>query len=209
MLLTLILLAMVGIFCFAGVSCSNGTPAHANTGTQVTRQNISPLTREQIRDSLKTLESSEMPMSTIGAMCYVPRPVLDRAEYICPKCGGKTLYSQNNASFVEWDIESCRREFKRLKSETKLAFTLDESSYCAHCSPKAGEHQLVLTVKYPDGLSHSSAPISANDLRILRYFLKGELSYKTSNDGTSPLKNELPRLRQLLGVSTKQKTEGK
>jgi len=201
---------VIGLACFLGVSCSrNSSVAGAGTQRPVTRQNMRSLSREQIQEKLKRLEARKAPEPKMGAMCYDMAAPPDRAEYVCPKCGEKTLYSKDNARIVAWEIEACRREFSTLRGASDLSLTLDESSYCAHCSPSARKHQLALVVQYADGSSHTTAPISQGDMRILRDFLKGELSYETFNEGKQPLKNELPRLRELLGVGPEKEAVGK
>lgn len=201
MLMTLIILMMFGIACLLGVSCSDNTPMRSDTKTQITRQNIRSLSREQIQEKLRILESSQLPPEPqIGAMCYAVAGHPSRAEYVCPKCGEKTLYSNNSAKFIARQLEACRREFKMLQGMPELSLTLDESSFCAHCKPEFRPHQLVLTVNYADGSSRTSTPISLDDLRILRSFMNGDALYETSSNGPRPLKNEIPRLRELLGV---------
>lgn len=200
----------IGLACFLGVSCSrNSSLAGAGTQQPVTRQNLRSLSREQIEEKLKRLESRSAPKPKMGAMCYSMASPPEIAEYVCPKCGEKTLYSKDDARVVAWDIENCRRAFTTLKGATDLSLALDESSYCAHCSPSAREHQLALIVQYADGSTHTTAPVSDDDMRILRDFLKGELSYETSNEGKQPLKGELPRLRELLGIDPEKAAVGK
>lgn len=133
-------------------------------------------------------------------MCYASLPRQKTVTYVCPVCGEKTLYHEGNADFVQGELAICHRLFSETKKNTDLSLSLDESSFCAKCAPKATEHQLALIVVYPDGRRHVSAPISWRDLAMLDAFLKGEDAYRTFNDGSRPLKPELPRLRELLGV---------
>lgn len=190
----------IGAVVLVSVSCARHP--HASTGAPlpVTRQTLRSLSREQVEKKLKAVETRTAPEPKMGAMCYEMAAPPDRAEYVCPKCGEKTLYAADHAQFVTWELEACRREFDGLHRASDLALALDESSLCAHCSPAATEHHLALVVRYADGSSRTTAPVSHDDLRILRAFLKGELVYTTSNDGSAPLKDELPRLRTLLGI---------
>jgi hypothetical protein len=149
---------------------------------------------------LANIEKKASPEPKMGAMCYKMAAPPERAEYVCPKCGEKTLYTKDAAREIEWELDSCRREFLLLKSASALSLALDESSYCSHCRPDAKKHALELVVTYADGASCTNSPITDVDLSILQGFLKGGLDFKTSNDSTVPLKKMLPRLRQLLGV---------
>ena len=156
------------------------------------------LSRDQIQERLKELESRKSPQPKMGACCYSMSEPPKYAEYICPGCGEKTLYIRDHAMFIAWELESCRREFNFLKASTDISLKLDESSYCGKCSPDATTFQLTLTVTYGDETAVTSAPISENDLRILGEFFKGKLSYKTFTDGSRPLKDVLHILRELL-----------
>lgn len=163
------------------------------------------MSRAEMELKLARLEAAEAPEPKMGAMCYAVsiRPL--ETTYVCPHCGEKTLYAQDEARFISWELAACRREFYQLKGVAQLKLKLDESSFCKHCRPKAKEHRLVLTVAYADGTAHTTAPVSHWDLQILRYFLEGRVEYRTFNDGTSPVKAALPRLRELLGVSAQTK----
>lgn len=179
----------------------------------VTRESIRSLSREQIQKKLKTLGARKAPKPRPGAMCYSPIGNLEDEweyvwEYTCPKCGEKTLYRGDNSRFVARRVEACRREFNILKGVSDLSLDLNESSYCSYCSPEAQTHQLALVVNYADGSSHTNPSVSLGDLRILGDFLKGELSYTTDTDGIEPLKEKLPRLRELLGVEPKKEGGG-
>ena len=180
-----------------------------NPQKAVTRQSMRVLTREDILEKLKLLSAQESPRPKMGAMCYMPAPRAGREEYVCPRCGEITLYANKSAIFDAWKLDACRREFNILKIVSDLSLSLDESSYCSHCSPDARTHQVVLVIKYPDGSSHSCAPISDDDLRMVRSFLKGKLSYKTDNDAEESVKESLPRLKELLGIETGETAVGK
>jgi hypothetical protein len=189
---------------FFGLSFSKTARADEKPAA-ITRKAIRSLTREQIQQKLKTLEAAKAPEPKMGAMCYKMAAPPDRAEYVCPVCSEKTLYTSQSARFIAWELDACRREFELLKKETDLAVALNESALCSHCAPSAAAHELALTVTYADGATHTTAPVSHQDLVILRHFLKGNLDYKTFNDGTLPLQKALPRLRELLGADPTRK----
>ena len=123
-------------------------------------------------------------------------------EYVCPDCGGKTVYGYDYSSsfYALQDIASARQIFAGLDSVSELEMSLDESSFCSECrSDSTGDPALVLRIVWDDGSTHE-APVSLEDLRMLTGFLSGGLEYSTSNDGTVPLKTGLDHLRELLGV---------
>lgn len=193
-------IVLLGLMCLLGVACSRRPSEGGATQTPVTAQSLRSMSRQEVLGMLKTLETRRAPEPKMGAMCYAVAAPPQRAEYVCPKCGEKTLYTKDDAVFIAWEIEACRREFEILKDQSHLSVALDESEYCAHCSPVATKHQLALVVTYADGSSHTTSPVSRYDLRILRDFLSGRTSFDTLNEGSAPLKGELPRLRELLGI---------
>lgn len=196
-------MVIVALLCVLGVARAQDA-TERNVPTPVTRRSVRSLSRDQLQEKLRALDSRAAPEPKMGAMCYDMAAPPERADYVCPRCGEKTLYARNDAAFVAWELDACRREFEILRKESDLALALDESSYCAHCSPSARLHRLALVVTYADGSSHTNAPVSCEDLRILRGFMKGRRDYETFNDGTRPLKEVMLRLRELLDVAPDQ-----
>jgi hypothetical protein len=134
-------------------------------------------------------------------MCYDMAGPPQRAEYVCPTCGERTVYEKNQAQLVEWELPSCRREFKKLRETAGEAVILDEGSFCRACSPEVEEGKLVLTLLFQDGQTKSVEQITAEDIRLLDEFLSGKRMHVEWNDGETPLKQYLPRLQKILGVS--------
>jgi len=130
------------------------------------------------------------------------------ADYICPRCGERTLYQESTekhrnqgiALVVNHEIPECRREYAELRKIAGEAVTLDESQFCRKCSPDITEPKLLFHIIYEDGKPRDIPNIHAEDLRILREFLAGGLIHQQANDSQSALKQSLPRLQQLLGV---------
>ncbi len=157
------------------------------------------MSKTELKKLLANIEKTKAPEAKMGAMCYSPVPAsLNPMQYICPLCGEKTLHPANVATVWLSELESCRRLFKELPKRESMS--LDESSFCKKCQPKAKEPALNLIVRYDDRTTNTVSAITSDDLRLLKDFLKGELSYTTFNEGKQPLKNELPRLRKLLGL---------
>lgn len=178
--------------------------ADAVTGATNTPQTVrkastmATLSKSEIRQMLATIEKATVPEPKMGAMCYEPAMRPMRAEYTCPTCGEKTLYTNAVVWKVDMELDTCRRLFKTLpKRET---MTLDESGFCGKCSPGNTEPALKLLIRFDNGATNTVANVTCADLRMLSGFLSGKLDFSTDNDGTSALKNQLPRLRELLGI---------
>lgn len=202
-LVTIALLLVAGAL-FMACACTKPVPgpsrnSTATVTTTVTVQQVKSLSREEVSRMLSRIENSPAPSERMGAMCYEMAMPPDRAEYVCPVCGEKTLYSTGAAEAVEWELPSCRREFEQLQKASQMQVTLDESGYCHKCRPN-GTPQLVLTLTYADGTTRTIAPVSAQDLRLLTGFFSGKLSYETFNEGELPLKNSTDRLKEMLGL---------
>ncbi|NLH16441.1 MAG: hypothetical protein GX455_07680 [Phycisphaerae bacterium] len=196
----LILIFCACLIAFSVQGCRNSKPATGSSSDPVvTVQQVDSLSRAQIEQMLQQLQKQKAPKPTMGAMCYDMAGPPPTADYVCPACGQKTVYSKDT-SFVTWELGSCRREFEQMTKTDNLKMVLDESSFCSNCSPNADKHELVLKITYSDGTTHSAGGIHQSDLRMLTYFFKGSLSFKGLQDGTEPLKDHLPRLRELLGL---------
>jgi hypothetical protein len=198
-ILILIFVACLIAFSFQGCRDSKSSGGSSSNST-VTVQQVDSMSRVQIEQMLQNLQKQKAPKQTMGAMCYMVAGPPSTAEYVCPVCGHKTLYSKGDTAFVTWELGACRREFDQALKVSDLKMSLDESSFCAQCSPNADKHELVLNIAYSDGSTHSAGGIRQTDLRMLYYFLKGSLSFKGLQDGTELLKEHLPRLSELLGV---------
>jgi hypothetical protein len=131
--------------------------------------------------------------------CYVISRPQTTAEYVCPICGQKTLYDNDDAAWVVQSMETCRREYDLLVQISPLKMKLDESSFCAKCSPNANEHQLALTVTHEDGTNQTTSPVSWNDLRILRDYFQGRLTSSAPGKTPAMVREETIRVKYILG----------
>ncbi|MDR0352629.1 MAG: hypothetical protein LBI02_04515 [Opitutaceae bacterium] len=174
---------------------------------------LSGFSREKLREMLTRIESEPAPGKKWEAMCYAPAVPPNRAEYLCRQCGQKTLYAsakENRDSavvFVSWKLTTMRRLVSEIQKYTK-AVTLLEDEFCSHCrrpvSPDAetfDSPQARLRIRLDGKRETITRGVTEGDLRLLLGFFPGSLEQKTSNDGTFPLNESLPRLRQLLGES--------
>lgn len=196
---------------FAGGGCSGNT---APPPQLVTTIGMKSLDRTAVRAMLKRLAGSPPPTKmALGAMCYDMAPPPDRAEYVCPKCGERTLYEIGESTntelrpeltteVVQFDLCMCRREFAELRKVVGDAIEFDESQFCRKCSPRVTSPTLVLRITYEDGSVRRVDNVQHDDLRMLREFLEGRLLGKADNGGEQPLKDNLGRLEELLGVKS-------
>lgn len=158
------------------------------------------LTRLELEQRLQALEKAPAPAQlSPGAMCYaVAIPDNSKQAYVCPKCGEKTLYARSFADDVDW----YRRSVKQLR-EKGLDCTLDESAFCKKCGQGATEKKFVLVVQWPElKQPHRTVLRSEDDLELLLEFLAGKQTHSLGPMGERPLKEYLPRIRNLLGVWT-------
>jgi hypothetical protein len=164
------------------------------------------ISKEEIAQRLRELAQSPPPKELkMGAMCYEMTAPPERINYICPRCGNKTLYAKvnpdrsGNVIFIESDIPECRRAVKAIKA---LSLELDESEFCRYCSPRVSAPALKLIVKYP-GKSASivTRGVNSEDLRILSEFLAGRDRHAGETGRETPLKDYLTRLEEMLGIA--------
>jgi hypothetical protein len=198
-----IAIAVVGVLFFFLQPASGGDQPKPDSNTPIvqTRENKS---RKSISGRLKNLEQSSAPKSlSPGAMCYKTAAAPNRAEYVCPVCGEKTLYS-NNSTLVDavlYDIPAARRIAASIK-DPDVQVTIDEKTFCRKCSPKKVPAQLCMSVAYAgDTLRHTTCGITSNDVLLVSEFLSGKEKHTLEQDAEAPLKKYIGRLDTLLGAS--------
>jgi hypothetical protein len=154
--------------------------------------------RKEIKEKLKKLSETEVPIDlTPGAMCYKMVGPPERAEYVCPVCGTKTLYTINTEAITR-EIPSCRFFVSDLKS---IDIKLDESQFCKKCSPKVKNPELCIEIKYTDeSEKHKTCNISSFDLQLVSEFLKGKITHLGETGGETPLKDYLDRIKTVLNI---------
>ena len=194
-----VIILLLGLACVLGWSVTRSQAAESRSNqVAVTRQSVRSLSKADLEKKLQALAKRKAPMPKMGAMCYSMAAPPNRVDYVCPTCGEKTLYTNEVAFAIHWEVAACRREFKNVKKASELALKLDESSFCSHCAPAAQKHELQLVVTYSDGTTHAST-VNHFELQVLGAFLRGEDSFKTDNESEMPLKEHLPLLRKMLG----------
>ena len=160
----------------------------------------------EIERMLERIETRPAPEMKMGAMCYdmcMPPPV---TEYVCPVCGEKTLYPvpEGHWSTPLNSLEDLRRMQAQAQMEAGkrgASVELDEMAYCRNCRPAAVDHPAaVLVVRLPDGRQTRTEDFAEDDLGLLRDFFAGKDVKVGPQEDEMPLKESLPRLRELLGM---------
>lgn len=196
------LLAALGLS--AVTACSVDRRAESDTADPLgpqTRAAPSPSKTPDLEKLLKAVSERPVPQKlSSGAMCYSMAAPPDRAEYVCPSCGAKTLHSLRNAGlgYQALSILEYRAYVDQLK-QLGLDIRLDESCLCRACTTESGK-TLALEVAYKEKKTRSGLR-DINDLRKLLAFVEGRLVWKGEQDEEHPLKPELPRIRLLLGLT--------
>jgi len=162
-----------------------------------------PFTKKSIHDRLVSLSKKPAPKELkMGAMCYEMAAPPQRVEYVCPKCGAKTLYASNYVGTIE-DISSCRSQVESFKG---LNAKLDESEFCKKCRPKIKDPQLCLEINYADDEKvHRTCNVTDTDMQLIAEFLSGSNVHKTFYDAQEPLKDYMERLETLLDIKLEPK----
>ena len=198
-----IVIAAAGVLFFFMQPASGGNPPKPSTSTSAVqiKENKS---RDSIAARLRNLaESSSPAINTVHAMCYAPLMEPIHAEYLCPVCGEKTLYGVKShlVNTVSYDIPAARRNVSSIK-DRDVKVSIDEKSFCKKCSPATTTPRLCMTVSYSgDTLRHTTCGITSDDVLLVSEFLSGKTKHNEGFGVGSPLKNSMPRLKELLGVA--------
>lgn len=159
------------------------------------------LTQEQLDTLLKELAQKPAPKDLLpGATCYKVAMPPERKEYVCPGCSAKTIF-KNDIGEIERSLATYRRQIQQIKS-LGLDAALDERSLCATCrakmkpSPEIGDFFIEVKI----GGKTTRTKIKGDDFPKLTAFLKKQDKWNAGSIGEQPLKDELPRIRELLGV---------
>lgn len=193
---------------FSGVRAQITVPEKPKV-SDVTTAETKTLKRADIKQRLEALAKSKAPeIKQMSAMCYDTAGPPRTANYICPKCGEKTLYKledggkDTNICQKIFSIEGARHLAKSVKN---LSIELDESQFCRNCSPDVKSPQLNLIVKYEGDKEHRVNNISDEDMKLIYEFSLGldihtMMNSETMTTDQSPIKNHIKRLSELLGV---------
>ena len=170
------------------------------------------LTQDQLDSLLKELAQKPAPKKLApGATCYMVAMPPERKEYVCTICGAKTVIKKDDAG---WDIgerlDTYRRQMRHIKS-LGLDAVLDERSLCATCRakmerpPEAGTFFMEVRI----GEKTTRTIITGSDLSKLIAFLEKKDKWTAGAGRELPLKDELPRIRELLGMPEAKEPDAK
>ena len=153
-----------------------------------------------------------------GAMCYARVIVSTSPEhkYICPVCGNHTVYPEADAAKQTparyKELTGIYGQLQQLQLYTKLLnkivpqatphgyiLSLDTTPFCATCG-KDKPKKIMLAVRKPDDTTTPAQSIDEDDLLILDAFFAGKDRWKGDQDIEHPLKQSLPRIRELLNL---------
>lgn len=147
-------------------------------------------------DRLNKLAEGPAPKElAMGAMCYSIAPPPDREEYVCPKCGERTLYATSNECSKVCDVRVASDLMRELSRSDVI---LDESSFCKNCSPDTPGPSMALVVHYADGTDHRTDCVELVDVQLVKVFFDGHSKHDGGMGGEVPLKAHAARLATLL-----------
>ncbi|MDM7993328.1 MAG: hypothetical protein QUS11_08445 [Candidatus Fermentibacter sp.] len=192
----LLILLLVLALSAAGAAGARGLAKRSRT---VTAASIKSMSVREVTHLLEAVAREPEPEYVMGAMCYAAMPMPDITEYVCPVCGEKTVYRDADHAFLLWQIDTARSLVSEIQAAGTLDVALDETGFCSFCSPDSVTPGLRLVVTYEDGTTVTPS-VDVEDIRMLAGLLTGQLYYETSNESQSPLRPNLERLGDLLGI---------
>jgi hypothetical protein len=205
----LMILAALILAVILSTACCRKAPTGTGGTISVTASATMPGSRADIAKRLANLAKTPPPTGlSMGAMCYIPAGSASQSiNFICPVCGGKTVYARNRGSAEErlLDRESesiAASEARRLVGMIPLVTAeLDESQFCRHCAPEVTTPVLILIIKYPDGSQAArTQDVSLFDILLLTEFLGGKDRIIVGAGREQALQDFLPRIQELLGM---------
>ena len=163
-------------------------------------------TRQEVEALLDKIAQSPVPKNlSDGASCYSRVFPPERIEYVCPVCETKTLYKWEESKIhtietsvlIHYELSFYRKQCETLR---KLGWEvkLDESFLCSKCRKPDRPEELFLEVTI-DGKT-TRTKLEDYDLNKLIAFAEKKLVWGNDTGGTEPLKDALPRIRELLGM---------
>lgn len=198
----IILGAVIALLVLFSLGLSGHAYADEDTATAITQVSappVEPTAPPELRERLAELARSEPPKQlSPGAFCYNIAMPPDRFEYVCPACHAKTLVANEpRFSQMPWELEACRRLVKEIKG---LDIALTETGFCTKCNPDAKEPVIGIRIRYAPDRVHSVAPVTADDLVLLKEFMDGKDKHDRGQGGEKPLRDYTKRLGELLGT---------
>ena len=197
--------AAMGFSSLASGAVDTGTDTSGTSSRKVQTQAVPATVKApDLENLLKRVATDQAPKElSLGAMCYKVAMPPDRVEYVCPSCGTKTLYATTEAgAFVgeaapALEIQTYRTYVHRL-AQFGLDIRFDESCLCSACKKESAKAPAI-EVLYKGKKTRNDLH-DVNDLRKLLAFVEGKLVWEDSHAGEHPLKPEIPRICEWLGI---------
>ena len=163
-----------------------------------------PFTKKSIKERLTALAKKPAPKNLkMGAMCYDVAYTENRTDYVCPKCGQKTIYTVEFGYLITNTIPDCRNYMNSFRG---LKANIDESQFCRKCSPHIKKPELCFEINYSDeNKVHKTCGINEKDMQLVSEFLNQSKVHRSFNDSEEPLKNYVKRLEELLDIKITEK----
>ncbi len=156
---------------------------------------------EQLNELLAELPDKPVPENLqMGAMCYDMALPIMRQDYTCTICGGKIVLTEGDERLS--DKMGAFENYQKygIPKLTKLGLNVrvDPACLCPTCH-KEGEDELMLVITVEG--KEIRTPVQGDDFSILEAFLSGQSTWDGDFDDKFPLKDQMPRIRQLLGLT--------
>ena len=184
----------------------NPLSAIEETSTSAARKVIE-LSRQDLEARFNTLTTAIPPGKLEpGATYYAIATLPERIGYTCQKCREKTFYSRKadgnwELLFELGAVDTYRRLTKQIRGHG-LNVILDESSFCQNCGKDAQSKAFVLEIRWSGQKKpHRASLQDTTDFLLVLEFLEGKGKHVGPQGRETPLKNHLPRLRELIGIN--------
>ena len=165
------------------------------------------LTKDELIEQLKALTNDETDITeSMGAMCYSPAP----PEPVMAKCDscGKQIQE------MSWRKIDRNILDKKIRTIEKLGFDAKIEQLCSECAGKLGlkdeegdelyDHEMYYVFYFKTKEQenyHLAVSNDEDDYNAVIAFLKNEKTYTDFFDNTHLIKDELPLIERMTGIS--------
>ncbi len=199
------------VLILVGLGVAGFTPRARAQGPSrpVAVERVTRASNETIEKRIDDLEARPAPESRPGTISYERVTESPVTEYLCPVCGAKSFYplADGQTQTPLNDLEMLRegeREAQASAEKLGAVVSLDETQFCRQCLPDfEGTPHAVLVTRLPNGRQKRTEDCTVRDLWILRDFFSGKDVVVGAQGDEEPLKDQLPRLRELMLVLPK------
>ena len=158
------------------------------------------LARKQLDKMLEELAKNPVKSELRpGACCYMPISQPMRIEYLCPVCNAKTYHTKwENIN----DVQKANRYRQKIQHIKKLGVNaaLDETDLCSQCRQDKSKDETSIYLNVTVDKRVIRTQLLHDDLDKLIAFFEKKDVWVSDNGATRSLKDEIPRIRQILGM---------